>query len=73
MHDDPQVVANGLIADVDYPDGTLSLVAPPVMFDEVAARPERAPEFGEHTDDVLAAAGYDALTIERYRAAGVVG
>ncbi|MGA5702477.1 CaiB/BaiF CoA transferase family protein [Peterkaempfera bronchialis] len=72
LHDDPQVVANGLIADVEYPDGPLSLVTPPVMFDEVADAPERAPDFGEHTSEVLTAAGYDAAAIERYRAAGVV-
>jgi crotonobetainyl-CoA:carnitine CoA-transferase CaiB-like acyl-CoA transferase len=72
MHDDPQVAANGLIADVEYPDGPLSLVTPPVMFDEVADKPERAPDFGEHTDDVLQAAGFDKATIEQFRATGVI-
>lgn len=72
LHDDPQVVANGLIADVDYPEGPLSLVTPPVMFDEVADRPEPAPEFGEHTAEVLTAAGYDEAAVARYRSAGVV-
>jgi crotonobetainyl-CoA:carnitine CoA-transferase CaiB-like acyl-CoA transferase len=72
MHDDPQAVANGMVTDVDYAAGTLSLVSPPVMFDSGPDRATRAPEFGEHTDEVLAAAGYPADAIAKLRESGVV-
>ena len=72
MHDDPQAVANGMVTDVDYAAGTLSLVSPPVMFDSEPARATRAPEFGEHTDEVLASAGYPADAIAKLRESGVV-
>jgi crotonobetainyl-CoA:carnitine CoA-transferase CaiB-like acyl-CoA transferase len=72
MHDDPQAVANGMVTDVDYAAGTLSLVSPPVMFDSEPNRATRAPEFGEHTDEVLASAGYPADAIAKLRESGVV-
>jgi crotonobetainyl-CoA:carnitine CoA-transferase CaiB-like acyl-CoA transferase len=72
MHNDPQAVANGMVTDVDYAAGTLSLVSPPVMFDSDPARATRAPEFGEHTDEVLASAGYPADAIAKLRESGVV-
>jgi crotonobetainyl-CoA:carnitine CoA-transferase CaiB-like acyl-CoA transferase len=72
MHDDPQAVANGMVTDVDYAGGTLSLVSPPVMFDAEPDRATRAPEFGEHTDEVLASAGYPAEAIAKLRESGVV-
>jgi len=72
MHEDPQAIANGLISDVDYPDGPMALVSPPVMFDSEADRATRAPDFGEHTDDVMTSAGYDPETIASLRAAGVI-
>ena len=72
MHDDPQAVANGMVTDVDYAAGTLSLVSPPVMFDSEPDRATRAPEFGEHTDEVLASAGYPADAIAKLRESGVV-
>jgi crotonobetainyl-CoA:carnitine CoA-transferase CaiB-like acyl-CoA transferase len=60
LYDDPQVIANGYLADVTAADGqTFQLVANPVQFDELPNRLVRAPELGEHTDDVLREAGYD--------------
>jgi crotonobetainyl-CoA:carnitine CoA-transferase CaiB-like acyl-CoA transferase len=51
---DPQVVANGYVRDVVAEDGsTFKLVATPVQFDEQAADVRRAPNHGEHTDEVL--------------------
>jgi hypothetical protein len=44
LHDDPQVLANGYIADVDVGNGvSLPLVTSPVQFDERPGRPARAP------------------------------
>lgn len=58
LHDDPQVRANGFIAATDVGDGvSLPLVTSPAQFDERPGRPGRAPEAGEHTDDVLLALG----------------
>jgi crotonobetainyl-CoA:carnitine CoA-transferase CaiB-like acyl-CoA transferase len=73
VRDDPQAVANGMITEVGYPDGPLSLVSPPVMFDQEAARATAAPDFGEHTDQVLTEAGFDAGAIADLRGRGVIG
>src|SRR5579883_1012289 len=72
VYEDPQTQANGFLRHVDYPGGGLKVPVPPVLFDEEAGDPPRAPDFAEHTDEVLAALGYGAAEVERLRAAGVV-
>lgn len=58
LHDDPQVLANGYVADVDAGnDVHVPLVTTPVQFDGRPGRPTRAPEIGEHTEEVLLDAG----------------
>ena len=64
--------ANGFIRDVQYEDGALSLPSPGVLFDEDAGQPARAPDFGEHTDEVLSEAGFSMTDIAAYRRAGVI-
>ncbi len=55
---DPAVRANGLIAEVIDSEGTTrELVANPVQFDEKPAQITRAPQFAEHTDEILRALG----------------
>lgn len=69
---DEQVVANGLIRPVPGAADGLELVAPPVLFDQDPGIPDRAPGFGEHTDEVLQEVGFSAGDIDRYRQLGVI-
>lgn len=60
LADDPQVTENGYLAQVESASGeTFPLVPNPAQFDGQPNHLVRAPELGEHTDDVLRAAGYD--------------
>jgi crotonobetainyl-CoA:carnitine CoA-transferase CaiB-like acyl-CoA transferase len=70
---DPQVEHAGLVTEVDSPIGPLKLVAPAFRLSRSPATVRSAPPLhGEHTDDVLAMAGYDAGTIAALRAEGAV-
>jgi crotonobetainyl-CoA:carnitine CoA-transferase CaiB-like acyl-CoA transferase len=67
VYEDPQVLANGFIKKVVDASGELSLVMPPIMFDEDTGDLDRAPDIGEHTTEVLSELGLDADQIERLR------
>jgi crotonobetainyl-CoA:carnitine CoA-transferase CaiB-like acyl-CoA transferase len=71
--DDPQVVANGYIGEVS-PEGGPPYALPtvPVQFDEQPPTPRRAPEHGEHTEEILLELGYTWPEIEALRAGGVL-
>jgi crotonobetainyl-CoA:carnitine CoA-transferase CaiB-like acyl-CoA transferase len=70
---DPQVVANGFMAEVQDELGrTLSLVAPPVQFDGEPYRTRRGPRHGEHTDEVLAEVGYEMDEILQLKIDGAI-
>ncbi|HXY94581.1 MAG TPA: CoA transferase, partial [Acidimicrobiia bacterium] len=73
LHDDPQVQANGYVADVEVgPDVSLPLVTSPVQFDESPGRPRRAPEHGEHTEAVLLELGLSWDQIGELQRSGVI-
>lgn len=71
--DDPQVLANGYVGDVDTGDGTsYRLPTVPVQFDGCPPELRRAPEHGEHTEAVLAELGYDWDRIGELATDGVI-
>ena len=66
---DPQVLANGYIAEVNDPKhGAVRIVKTPVEFSETPAAVEKpAPEVGEHNEDVLGELGYGRDQIQELR------
>jgi crotonobetainyl-CoA:carnitine CoA-transferase CaiB-like acyl-CoA transferase len=70
---DPQSAANGYVQDCETADGTpFRLVAAPVQFDEEAPVPQRAPEFNEHGDAILAELGIEWDDIVDLKVRGIV-
>jgi crotonobetainyl-CoA:carnitine CoA-transferase CaiB-like acyl-CoA transferase len=70
---DPALRANGLIAEMTDADGVRrELVANPVQFDEVPASISRAPQFAEHTDEILAELGMSDEKLIELKLAGAV-
>jgi crotonobetainyl-CoA:carnitine CoA-transferase CaiB-like acyl-CoA transferase len=70
--DDPQVLANGYIAEVADGEPPYRLPAVPVQIDERPPHLRRAPEHGEHTETLLLELGYDWDDIGALKDAGVV-
>ncbi len=70
---DPQAVANGYIQPCQTANGTpFRLASAPIQFDEEPPVPQRAPEFNEHGDAILAELGLDWDTIVDLKVRGVV-
>ena len=72
LHDDPQVAANGFLEPIATDSGEFRLPANPVQFDEMPAQVNRAPEHGEHTDEVLLELGLSYDEILEHKIAGAV-
>ena len=71
----PQVIAREMTTEVDHPIlGRLRTMGTPIKMSETPLDPHgRAPMLGEHTDEVLASAGYSSDEIEQLRYSGAVG
>jgi len=70
---DPQVVANGYVAETVSAAGIpFSLVTVPVQFGGTAATPHRAPNFNEHCEEILGSVDFDAEAVLELKIEGVV-
>jgi crotonobetainyl-CoA:carnitine CoA-transferase CaiB-like acyl-CoA transferase len=66
---DPDVLANGYVMEVDYPTHgkRLKVHGSPWHFSETPANVGRAPTLGEHNESVLSELGYSAVQIKDFR------
>lgn len=70
---DPQALANGYVAEVSTDDGTSApLVVNPVQFDGEQVKLDRAPEHGQHTEEVLLELGVSWDDLAAYKEQGAV-
>jgi crotonobetainyl-CoA:carnitine CoA-transferase CaiB-like acyl-CoA transferase len=71
---DPDVLANGYVTEVEYPrhGARLKVHGSPWQFSETPPRIGVAPEVGEHNDEVLGSLGYSASDIQRLRAHDII-
>ncbi|MEX2246748.1 MAG: CoA transferase [Dehalococcoidia bacterium] len=73
--DDPQVIENGFVTEVEHPMmGPVRMVGPMMQMSETPLRVQgSSPTLGQHTDEVLRELGFDEARIATLRAKGVLG
>jgi crotonobetainyl-CoA:carnitine CoA-transferase CaiB-like acyl-CoA transferase len=71
---DPDVLANGYVTEVEYPrhGKKLKVHGTPWQFSETPARIGAAPDLGAHNDEVLSAIGYTTQQIADFRARKII-
>jgi CoA:oxalate CoA-transferase len=74
LKDDPQVKANGYIVDYDHPTlGAIKLSQFPIGFSKTrTVTPSPAPEFGQHTEEILLDIGYTWDDIASLRSENII-
>jgi crotonobetainyl-CoA:carnitine CoA-transferase CaiB-like acyl-CoA transferase len=74
IHDDPQVIALGLLDEVVHPEaGRMRVPRPPGDFDHIPlAIGALAPRLGQHTDAILGELGLDAAACAELRRRGII-
>jgi len=71
---DPQVLANDLIVDYRHSTGGYRMAGIPVSLSRTPGSIQRpAPEFGQHTEEILLEYGFDWSEIAALREAGAIG
>jgi len=72
---DPQLEANGIVVPLEGAGGSLKLtISSPMQVHGVAKVPaKRAPEIGEHNEEILKDLGFDTNEIEGLRGSGALG
>ena len=72
--DDPQVLARGMLLDMQYPGtGNMKLAGLPFKASGMETpQPVRAPLLGEHTEEILAELGYSKTAIDSLEHKGVI-
>jgi len=71
---DPQLRPNNIVVPIEGAGGNLKLtISSPIQVHGVAKVPaKRAPELGEHNEDILKELGFDAKEIGAFRASGAI-
>ena len=71
---DPDVIANGYVTEIDYPKygKRLKVHGTPWQFSETPAKPGIAPELGAHNDAVLGDLGYSPAEVADLRARRII-
>ena len=71
---DPDVLANGYVTEIDYPKHgkRLKVHGTPWQFSETPAKPGIAPELGSHNDAALAELGYSPAEVADLRARKII-
>jgi formyl-CoA transferase len=72
---DPQLQANDIVVPLQGAGGNLNFtISSPMQVHDVAKVPaKRAPEIGEHNEEILKQLGFDTKEIEGLRASGALG
>ncbi len=75
LHEDPQLIENGTLVELDHPQAGRSRTPRPVArFSATPAAIQRpVPALGAHGAEVLGEAGLEAREIEALRRAGILG
>jgi formyl-CoA transferase len=72
---DPQLRENDIVVPIEGAGGNLQFtVSSPMQVHDVAKVPaKRAPEIGEHNEEILTELGFDSKTIDAFRVSGALG